>query len=229
MEKKLDGNYTRMLRAILNKSFRQHPTKQQLYCHLPPITKTIKIRRTRHTGHCWRSRDELISDVLQWTPSHGRAKAGRLARTYNSSVPIRDLTLKTCRKQWTIGRGGKRGSGISVLMVWHDDDDDDDDDDLSAIEPHPPLSTTFKIKSWVFVCHKNNLKNCVGKIIYLLRLDLTSRLIESGLFACPSRLVMVKMEETLHWNRKDRYRLTHKHLNRQIPMLNIWTLQLWLV
>ena len=44
MEKKLDGNYTRMLQAILNKSWRQHPTKQQLYCHLPPITKTIKVR-----------------------------------------------------------------------------------------------------------------------------------------------------------------------------------------
>ena len=26
--------------------------------------------------------DELISDVLQWTPSHGRAKAGRPSRTY---------------------------------------------------------------------------------------------------------------------------------------------------
>ena len=34
MEKKLDGNYTRILRAILNKSWRQHPSKQQLYCHL---------------------------------------------------------------------------------------------------------------------------------------------------------------------------------------------------
>ena len=37
MEKKLDSNYTRMLRAILNKSLRQHSTKQQLYDHLPPI------------------------------------------------------------------------------------------------------------------------------------------------------------------------------------------------
>ena len=82
MEKKLDGNYTRMLRAILNKSWTQHPTKQQLYGHLPPITKTINVRRTRHAGHCWRSRDELIRDVLQWAPSHGRAKAGRPARTY---------------------------------------------------------------------------------------------------------------------------------------------------
>ena len=82
LEKKLDGYYTRMLRAILNKSWRQHPTKHQLYGHLPPITKTIQVRRTRHAGHCWRSRDELICDVLLWTPTYGRAKAGRPARTY---------------------------------------------------------------------------------------------------------------------------------------------------
>ena len=82
LEKKLDGNYTRMLRAILNKSWRQHPTRHQLYGHLPPITKTIQVRRTRHAGNCWRSRDELISDVHLWTPTYGRVKAGRPARTY---------------------------------------------------------------------------------------------------------------------------------------------------
>ena len=78
---KLDDNYTRMLRAIFEKSWRQHPAKQ-LYGHLPLITKTIQVRRTRHAGHCWRNRDELISDVLLWTPSHGRAKSGRPARAY---------------------------------------------------------------------------------------------------------------------------------------------------
>ena len=82
LEKKLDGNYTRMLRAILNKSWRQHSTRHQLYGHLPPITKTIQVRRTRHEGRCWRSRDELISDVLLWTTTYGRAKAGQPARTY---------------------------------------------------------------------------------------------------------------------------------------------------
>ena len=71
-----------MLRAILNKSWRQHPTRHQMYGHLPPITKTIQVRQTRHAGHCWRSRDELIRDVLLWTTTHGRAKAGRPARTY---------------------------------------------------------------------------------------------------------------------------------------------------
>ena len=82
LEKKLDGNYTRMLRAILNKSWRQHPTRRQLYGHLHPITKTIQVRRARHAGHCWRSKDELVSDVLLWTPRYGQAKAGRPARTY---------------------------------------------------------------------------------------------------------------------------------------------------
>ena len=71
-----------MLWAILNRTWRQHPTKQQLYNHLPPITKTNKIRQTRHVGHCWRSRDKLVSDVHLWTPLHGSAKAGRQARTY---------------------------------------------------------------------------------------------------------------------------------------------------
>ena len=42
-EKKLDGNYTRMLRAILNKSWGQRPTKQQLYGRIPPITKNIQV------------------------------------------------------------------------------------------------------------------------------------------------------------------------------------------
>ena len=74
MEKKLDSNYSRMLRAILNKSVRQHPTKQQVCGHLPPITKTIQVRRNRYTGYCWKSKDELMRDALQWSPSHGRAE-----------------------------------------------------------------------------------------------------------------------------------------------------------
>ena len=71
-----------MLRAVQNKSWKQHPTKQQLYGNLPPITKTIQVSRTKHAGHSWRSKDELISDILLWTPSHGWAKEGRPARIY---------------------------------------------------------------------------------------------------------------------------------------------------
>ena len=120
MEKKLDGNYTRMLRAILNKSWRQHPTKQQLYGHLPPITKTIQDMQ------------DTAGEV--GTKSQGTYSCGPLhideqrqddqpEPTYNSSVPIRGVTLRTCRKLWTIEKGGERGSGISVFLVRQDDDD----------------------------------------------------------------------------------------------------------
>ena len=66
----------------MNKSWGQNPTKQQLYGYLTSITKTIKVRRTRHARHCWRSEDDLVSDVFLWTRSHGRAKFGWTARTY---------------------------------------------------------------------------------------------------------------------------------------------------
>ena len=80
-ERKLDGNCTRMLRVVLNKSWMQHHAKQQLYGHLPPILKTIQIRRPTYAGLCWRSKSELISDGLLWTPSHGRLTFKRPART----------------------------------------------------------------------------------------------------------------------------------------------------
>ena len=106
LEKKLDGNYTRM-------SWRQHPTRHQVYCHLP------LIRRTRHAGHCRRTRDELISDVLLWTPTYGRAKAGRPTRTYiqqlceDTGCGPEDLPeAMNDREKWR-----ERGSEISVPVA----------------------------------------------------------------------------------------------------------------
>ena len=87
MEKRLDGNYTRM-RAILKKSLRQHPIKWQVYGHLSTITKTIQVRRTRHAWLSRKSKDELISDILLWIPSHGRRKAERPAWTYIQYIYI---------------------------------------------------------------------------------------------------------------------------------------------
>ena len=118
LEKKLDGNYTRMLRAILNKSWRQHLTRYQLYGHLPPVTKTIQVRRTRHAGHCWRCRDELISDVLLWTPIYGWSKPGQPARTYiqqlceDTGCSPKDLPeAMNDREKWREGVRNIRASG----------------------------------------------------------------------------------------------------------------------
>ena len=128
-EKKLDGNYTRMLQAILNKSWGQHPTKQQLYGHLPPITKTVKVRRTRNAGHCKRSSDELISDVLRWTPSHSRAKAGQPARTNIQQLcvdagcsPVDQPEVMNDRVEWRervrdIRAGGRQDDDDVIVKI----------------------------------------------------------------------------------------------------------------
>ena len=125
MEKKLDGNCTRMLQAILNKLWRQHPTKRLLYDYLPLITKTIKVRRTIHAGHCWRSRDELISDVLLWIHVHGRVKAGRPARTYikqlceESGYCCEDLPeAMNNREEWRERVRDIRASGMTWWWGW---------------------------------------------------------------------------------------------------------------
>ena len=110
---------------ILNKSRRQHPTRHQLYGHLPPITKTIQVRQTRHTEHCLWCRDELISDVLLWTPTYGRTKAGRPARTYiqqlceDTGCSLEDLPeAMNDRDKWRERDKDIRASGPTWWWWW---------------------------------------------------------------------------------------------------------------
>ena len=115
-----------------NKSWRQHPTRHRLYDHLPPIMKTIQIRQTTHAGHCWRSRDELISDVLLWTPTYRQAKA---ARTYiqqlceDTRCSPEDLPeAMNDREKWRERVRDIRASGTTR---WWDDDDNSNNDYIS--------------------------------------------------------------------------------------------------
>ena len=41
---------------------------------------------------CWRSKDELINDVLQWTPSHGRTSVDDpLELIYDNALQTQDV------------------------------------------------------------------------------------------------------------------------------------------
>ena len=82
LEKKIDGSYTRMLRAALNKSWTDHLSNAELYGNIPRVTATIRQQRLRFAGHCWRSKNELSSEVLLWEPSHGKRSRGRPRKTY---------------------------------------------------------------------------------------------------------------------------------------------------
>ena len=83
-------------------------------CHILPerrgwvnrITKSIQVRRTRHAEHSWRSKNEHISDVLLWAPSHGWAKAERPNRTYiqqlcaDTGCDLEDLPGAMDDREW---------------------------------------------------------------------------------------------------------------------------------
>ena len=92
-------------------------TRHQLYVHLPPITKTIQVRWTRHAGHCWRRRDELISDALLWTPHMAEQKQDdQYEHKFRNYVRIRDVILKTCQGRWMIGKVAREGQGYSCYQ-----------------------------------------------------------------------------------------------------------------
>ena len=99
-------------------------TKQQLHGHLPPISKAIQIRQIRHVRPCWRYKDELISDILLWTLSHGCASVGQQTWTYLQQLCMDIgrrlevlLEVMDDREEWPV-------RGKSMLAVWHNDDDD---------------------------------------------------------------------------------------------------------
>ena len=79
--KKFDENYTKTLRIVLNKSWKQHTTKEQLYGQLPPISQTIQVIWARYTGHCCGSKNQCISDILLWIPAHLRISVDRTVHT----------------------------------------------------------------------------------------------------------------------------------------------------
>ena len=51
LNKSLDGCYTRMLRKVLNISWKQHLTNKELYGTLPPASNIIRQRRCNFGGY----------------------------------------------------------------------------------------------------------------------------------------------------------------------------------
>lgn len=69
MLKSLDGCYTNLLKRVLNLDWRNHPTLQEIYNGLPRISSVLTSRMLTFSGHCFRSKHEVISDLLLWCPA----------------------------------------------------------------------------------------------------------------------------------------------------------------
>lgn len=68
MEKSIDGCYTNLLKRVQNLNWVDHPTLNEIYNGLPRISSILTSRRLRFAGHCFRTKDEIISDLLLWSP-----------------------------------------------------------------------------------------------------------------------------------------------------------------
>ena len=125
LEKKLDGNYTRMLRAILNKSSGNTPQGTNYTATYVPSRKLYKLDEPDTQDTAGEARTSSSVMYSYGRPHMAKQKQDdQLQHKYSSYVRIRDIALKTCQKRWMIGRSGERGSGISVLAARHDDDDE---------------------------------------------------------------------------------------------------------
>jgi hypothetical protein len=67
-QKRVDSTYTRLLMRVKNISWKRHPTKQQIYNKLPPVSQIIRRRRVQFAGHCFRASNEMASKFVLWKP-----------------------------------------------------------------------------------------------------------------------------------------------------------------
>ena len=82
VNKSLNGCYTRMLRKGLNVSWKQHLTNLQLYETVPPVSSTIRQRRLKFAGHSVRQKDQNVSKLVLWGPTHGTKSKGGQSKTF---------------------------------------------------------------------------------------------------------------------------------------------------
>ena len=101
LKKQLDGCYTRMLRMVLNVSWKSHMTNVELYKEIPKVTSKVQQRRMRLAGHCIRHCDEVASKLVLWQPTEGRTSRGRRRLTYVDTL-LEDTGMESIQELRTI-------------------------------------------------------------------------------------------------------------------------------
>ena len=80
---------------------------QVLYAGLPRISTTIRERCLRYSSHCWRSKNEVVSDLVSWEPKHCKRSVGVQAHTFvdlleaDTGVPGDCLAAMDDRAGWS--------------------------------------------------------------------------------------------------------------------------------
>ena len=90
----LDGTYTCLLRKALNVHFSSHTTNKELYGPLTPPSVLLTKRRLTLAGHCFRSTDQPVRDLVLFQPSGSYHPGGHSRMTFLKRV-MRDAGINT--------------------------------------------------------------------------------------------------------------------------------------
>ena len=105
-----------MLRVIKNVTWQKRITNEVLYAGLPKISTTIRERRLRFSGHCRRSKNEVVSDLVLWEPKHGKRSVGGQARIFVDLLEADTAVPRNCLPAAIDNRVGRRkramGGGV---------------------------------------------------------------------------------------------------------------------
>ena len=103
---KIDGNYTRTLRAVLNKSLMQHPKTA-----IRPLTSYLAKHRDKMIKTCWTMLVKSGRNHWQRSFMNSYTRTHLYWPTSKASFISSVLTLnafeRTCKKQWTIKMDGE--------------------------------------------------------------------------------------------------------------------------
>ena len=119
LQKRMDGCYTRMLRMVLDVSWKERRTNQDLYQDLPKLSEMVRERRMRLAGHCIRHEEEIAHQLVMWEPKRGQRSRGRRAVTYLDNLKedtnLEDAaeirSMMTNREEWRkLARSGRAGA-----------------------------------------------------------------------------------------------------------------------
>ena len=111
LESKLNGAYTWMLRAVTNSTWQDHPTNAEVYRDSSPVVDVIRERRTRFVEHSFRSKNELVSDLLLWAPEHGNRRRGRPHKNFIDQL----MEDAGCTIEELPGKMNNRGNWKCIL------------------------------------------------------------------------------------------------------------------
>ena len=72
LEKIINACYTKLLRMVLNVSWKDNWSNKKLYNDMPKSTNIIATRRLSIAGHCIRHNEEATHNLIFWEPKRKR-------------------------------------------------------------------------------------------------------------------------------------------------------------